>query len=69
MAHGESRLPGTYDDVLPQLTAPGDEPDLRGWWGDTDAGTIWGGWPIGTRLWLLSRAKITDSAARQGATI
>ncbi len=52
------------DDKLPQLGSD----DGRGWWGDTDAATIWGGWPIG-RLWLLQRAKITDSNAREGATI
>ena len=30
---------------------------------------MWGGWPIGSRLWLLSRVAITDSNARVGATI
>ena len=53
------------DDVLPGL---GDT-DRRGWWADTDAGTIWNGWPIGARLWLMSRDKITDAGAKQGATI
>ncbi len=53
------------DDKLPQLNST----DLRGWWGDTDAARIWGGWPIGTRFWLLSRVAITDSNAREGATI
>jgi phage gp46-like protein len=43
--------------------------DRRGWWGDLDADTIWGGWPLGSKLWLLTRAKITDSAAREGATV
>ena len=57
------------DDVLPQPTPPGQLPDLRGWWGDLDAETIWNGWPIGSRLWLMTRDKITDSGARQGATI
>lgn len=41
------------DDVL-----PGFDDDRGGWWGDLDAETIWQGWPIGSRLWLLSRAKI-----------
>jgi phage gp46-like protein len=41
----------------------------RGWWGDLNADTIWGGWPIGSRLWLLTRAKILDNTAREGATI
>ena len=53
------------DDKLPQLGSD----DRRGWWGDTDAKAIWGGWPIGARLWLLSRVAITDSNARVGATI
>ena len=53
------------DDILPDVASD----DLRGWWGDTDAETIWGGWHIGSRLWLLSRAKITDSGYRGGATL
>ena len=52
-------------DVLPDPNSN----DRRGWWGDLDADTIWGGWPIGSKLWLLSRAKIVDSGAREGATI
>jgi len=52
-------------DVLPD---PNSE-DRRGWWGDLDAAQIWGGWPIGSKLWLLERAKIVDAAAREGATI
>lgn len=57
------------DDALPQLPV-GDEPrDLRGWWGDLEAATIWNGWPIGSRLWLMTRDKITGSGAKQGATI
>lgn len=43
--------------------------DRRGWWGDMDAETIWNGWPIGSKLWLLHRAKIVDQNAREGATI
>lgn len=43
--------------------------DLRGWWGDLDAATIWNGWPLGSKLWLLTRAKIVDQNAREGATI
>lgn len=53
------------DDALPQPASD----DRRGWWGDTDSGTIWDGWPIGSRLWLLSREKITDAGAERGATI
>lgn len=53
------------DDILP--TEQGD--DRRGCWADTDAAAIWGGWPVGSRLWLMGREKITDSNAAQGATI
>lgn len=42
--------------------------DRRGWWADLEAAEIWDGWPIGSRLWLLSRAKITPAQAREGAT-
>ena len=52
------------DDKLPDPHST----DRRGWWGDTDAAAIWGGWPIGTRLWLLSRVKLPGST-RDGATI
>jgi phage gp46-like protein len=52
-------------DVLPDPRSD----DRRGWWGDLDAEAIWGGWPIGSKLWLLTRAKIVDSGAREGATI
>jgi phage gp46-like protein len=45
-----------------------DSDDRRGWWGDLDAETIWRGWPIGCKNWLLTRAKITDSSAGQGDT-
>lgn len=57
------------------LADPGDElpdpdsSDRRGWWGDLDAEEIWDGWPIGSRLWLLQRAKITGPGAAQGATV
>lgn len=53
------------DDPLPDSK----DDDRRGWWGDLDADAIWQGWPIGSRLWLLARAKITDGAARQGSTV
>ena len=53
------------DDVLPDP----DNDDRRGWWGDTDAEEIWEGWPIGSRLWLLERAKITGANARIGSLI
>jgi len=44
--------------------------DRRGWWADWNAAAIWpGAWPIGSKLWLLKRAKITDAGAREGATL
>lgn len=51
------------DDILPGL----DDTDRRGWWGDCDAAEIWNGWPIGSRLWLLRRAKITKAGAAEGS--
>lgn len=55
----------SVDDLLPGL----DDDDRRGWWGDLDAQVIWKGWPIGSLLWLLERAKITDANAQGGATL
>lgn len=52
------------DDTLPDSR----DPNRRGWWGDLDAQTIWDGWPIGSKLWLLARTTITWTAARKGAT-
>lgn len=52
-------------DVLPDP----DSTDRRGWWGDFEAELIWGGWPIGTKNWLLSRAKITQSPSEEGSTL
>lgn len=52
------------DDTLPDSR----DTDRRGWWGDVDAEEIWDGWPIGSKLWLLSRTTITGAAARKGAT-
>lgn len=57
-----------------KLADPGDElpdpddTDRRGWWGDYQAQEIWGGWPIGCKLWLLQRAKIEGPGSRRGAT-
>jgi phage gp46-like protein len=53
------------DDILPDPDAT----DRRGWWGDMDAESIWAGWPIGCKCWLLSRAKITPAEAREGSTL
>jgi len=52
------------DDVLPDP----DNNDRGGWWGDMDAEEIWGAWPVGCRLWLLRRAKITGPLAAEGST-
>lgn len=53
------------DDVLPDP----DSTDRRGWWGDLEAEEIWGGWPVGSKLWLLSRTKIMGRASREGDTL
>lgn len=52
-------------DPLPGL----DETDRGGWWGDLDAQEIWDGWPVGSKLWLLRRAKISSSLASDGGTV
>lgn len=46
-----------------------DDTDRRGWWGDADAEEIWGGWPVGSKLWLLHRSKITSPASADGGTV
>jgi phage gp46-like protein len=64
VALGTDRLAEASDD----LPDPNDD-NRRGWWGDVDAALLFGGWPLGCRLWLLAREKITDAAARRGSTI
>lgn len=64
VALGTDRL-AERDDILPDP----DSTDRRGWWADVDAEEIWQGWPIGSRLWLLHREKITGPGARQGALL
>ena len=64
VALGTDRL-ASPDDVLPDP----DSTDRAGWWGDLDAAELFGGWPIGTRLWLLKRAKIVGPEDPEGATI
>jgi phage gp46-like protein len=56
------------DDILPDAQLTNDS-NRRGWWADTNADVLWNGWPIGSRLWLLERHKITDNTARQGSTL
>ena len=64
VALGTDRL-AERTDLLPDP----DSTDRRGWWGDLDAEVIWGGWPIGTRLWLLKRDKITGAGSARGSTL
>lgn len=53
------------NEPLPDL----DSEDRRGWWADMDAEEIWNGWPIGSKNWLLMRAKIADPVSWEGATL
>jgi len=53
------------DDVLPDP----DSTNRMGWWGDLDAQLIWSGWPIGSKLWLLQRAKMTPATALEGSIL
>jgi phage gp46-like protein len=46
-----------------------DSDDRRGWWADAEAGPIWHGWKIGTKNWLLTRAKVADAYAWEGDTV
>ncbi|BAR61263.1 phage gp46-like protein [Bradyrhizobium diazoefficiens] len=64
VALGTNALAGP-NDILPDP----DSNDRMGWWGDMDAQAIWGGWDIGSKLWLLRRSKITPAQARQGSTL
>lgn len=51
------------DDILPYA----EDTDRRGWVGDYQTEIIWGAWPIGSRLWLLERAKMTVAGSKQGS--
>ena len=64
VALGTDRL-ASSDDILPDP----DSTDRAGWWGDMDAEDLFNGWPIGTKLWLLKRAKIVGPEDPEGATI
>ena len=64
VALGTDRL-ADENDVLPDP----DSTDRAGWWGDMDAEELFNGWPIGTRLWLLKRAKIVGPEDPEGATV
>ena len=64
VALGTDRL-AEPEDILPDP----DSTDRRGWWGDLECEEIWDGWPIGSRLWLFQREKITGPGAQQGATV
>ncbi|MBT1509399.1 phage GP46 family protein [Bradyrhizobium sp. SRL28] len=64
VALGTDRL-ASATDILPDP----DSTDRAGWWGDMDAEELFNGWPIGTKLWLLKRAKIVGPEDPEGATI
>jgi phage gp46-like protein len=64
VALGTDALAST-DDELPDP----DSNDREGWWGDYDAGPIWNGWPIGSKLWLMRRSAIESANAMRGATV
>jgi phage gp46-like protein len=64
VALGTDRL-ADPDEVLPDP----DSTDRAGWWGDMDAEELFNGWPIGTKLWLLKRAKIVGPEDPEGATL
>ena len=64
VALGTDALAGVSDE-LPDLDAT----DRRCWWGDMDAEDIWGGWPVGSKLWLLTRASITGPGSVNGSTL
>jgi len=64
VALGTNRLADKLD-ILPDP----DSTDRCGWWGDLDAEEVWGGWPIGSRLWLLRRTKIVGVESPEGATV
>ena len=64
VALGTDRL-ALPNDILPDP----DSTDRAGWWGDLDAAELFNGWPIGTRLWLLKRAKIVGPEDPEGATL
>lgn len=53
------------NDILPDP----DETDRGGWWGDLDAQEIWGAWPIGSRMRLLRRTKMTGPGAYGGSIV
>jgi phage gp46-like protein len=60
---------GTHRRANPDDILPTDSDDRRGWWADENADTLWNGWPIGSRLWLLERHKITGFEARLGSSL
>lgn len=64
VALGTDRLADPTD-ILPDP----DSSDRAGWWGDLDAAELFDGWPIGSRLWLLRRAKIVGPEDSYGATV
>lgn len=64
VALGTDALAGA-NEILPDP----DSTNRCGWWGDYEAEAIWDGWPIGTKNWLLTRAKITEAPSEEGSTL
>jgi phage gp46-like protein len=64
VALGTDRLAQPLD-ILPDP----DSTDRAGWWGDMDAEELFDGWPIGSRLWLLTRTKIVGPESPEGSTV
>ncbi|PWT90372.1 MAG: hypothetical protein C5B54_07265 [Acidobacteria bacterium] len=58
-----------FSDQPNEILPDPDSDDRRGWWADWMAREIWQGWPIGTKNWLLTRAKITDMPSFEGDTV
>lgn len=56
------------DDVLPDATAENPSPSRRGWWADYESEIVRGGWPIGSRLWLISREKQIEDTRQRAET-
>lgn len=52
------------DDRLPDPQSS----DRRGWWADHEAELVRGGWPIGSRLWLISREKQSEETRQRAET-
>lgn len=45
--------------------SPEHEGDRAGWWADMQAEEIRDGWPVGSKLWLLKREKLTSETVER----